>query len=210
MFSHEHFRFVIVFQLSVFIGWKRKRRNCTPPHRKLYPPIFNCFWIPPYWTSLRRYKTWNCCWTTCTFGCNPLFPALMKLRALFVYLKEKLPNLWRDNNIESTDDRMNENPLNDLSKLLEFSKRAVLAEAALESAAQFMIQLYALAVQQHSMSIVQMVSLPVSFLSLAWASTARGGGGYLHILPIRVCAAQRGHDFEAPDLERGIHFRGVF
>ena len=36
---------------------------------------------------------WNCCWTTCTFGCIPLFPALMKLRALFDYLKEKLPNL---------------------------------------------------------------------------------------------------------------------
>ena len=42
--------------------------------------------------------------------------------------------------------------------------------------------------------------------------SARGGGGrgYSHTLPIRVCAAQRGRDFEAPDLERGIHFRGVF
>ena len=36
------------------------------------------------------------------------------------------------------------------------------------------------------------------------------GGGYSHTLPIRVCAAQRGRDFEAPDLERGIHFKGVF
>ena len=36
------------------------------------------------------------------------------------------------------------------------------------------------------------------------------GEGYSHALPIRVCAAQRGRDFEAPDLERGIHFRGVF
>ena len=35
-------------------------------------------------------------------------------------------------------------------------------------------------------------------------------GGYSHTLPIRLCAAQRGRDFEAPDLERGIHFRGVF
>ena len=35
-------------------------------------------------------------------------------------------------------------------------------------------------------------------------------GGYSHTLPIRVCAAQRSRDFEAPDLERGIHFRGVF
>ena len=37
-----------------------------------------------------------------------------------------------------------------------------------------------------------------------------GGGAYSHTLPIRVCAAQRGRDLEAPDLERGIHFRGVF
>ena len=37
-----------------------------------------------------------------------------------------------------------------------------------------------------------------------------GAGGYSHTLPIRVCAAQRGRDFEAPDLERGIHLRGVF
>ena len=26
-------------------------------------------------------------------------------------------------------------------------------------------------------------------------------GGYSHTLPIRVCAAQRGSDFETPDLE---------
>ena len=36
------------------------------------------------------------------------------------------------------------------------------------------------------------------------------GEGTPHTLPIRVCAAQRGGNFEAPDLERGIHFRGVF
>ena len=41
-------------------------------------------------------------------------------------------------------------------------------------------------------------------------STSPGGGGYSHTLPIRVCAAQRGRDFEAPDLELGIHFRDVF
>ena len=37
-----------------------------------------------------------------------------------------------------------------------------------------------------------------------------GGGGYSHTLPIQVCAAQRNRDFEAPDLERGIHFRGLY
>ena len=48
-----------------------------------------------------------------------------------------------------------------------------------------------------------------------WVPLLRGlyfspGGGYSHTLPIWVCAAQRGRDFEAPDLEWGIHFRGVF
>ena len=37
-----------------------------------------------------------------------------------------------------------------------------------------------------------------------------GGGGDSHALPIRVCAAQGGRDFEAPGLERGIHFRRGF
>ena len=54
----------------------------------------------------------------------------------------------------------------------------------------------------------------VSFYGTARALLTRArlfrGGGYSHTLPIRVCAAQRGRDFEAPDLERGIHFRGVF
>ena len=48
-------------------------------------------------------------------------------------------------------------------------------------------------------------------LDLSTECHARGGGGaYSHTVPIQVCAAQRGRDFEAPDLERGIHFRGVF
>ena len=56
------------------------------------------------------------------------------------------------------------------SELRKACKLAVLAEAALEAAPQFIIQLYAMAVQQQSVKIVQMVSLPVSFLSMAWAS----------------------------------------
>ena len=58
-----------------------------------------------------------------------------------------------------------------MDDLLGVSKYGVLAEAALEAAPQFIIQLYAMAVQQQSVSIIQMVSLPVSFLSIAWAST---------------------------------------
>ena len=43
-----------------------------------------------------------------------------------------------------------------------------------------------------------------------WTEWFDPGGGYSHTLPIRVCVAQRGRDFEAPDLEPGIHFRVVF
>ena len=95
-------------------------------------------------------------------GFNPLLPAWLKLRMLYCYLK-KLLKLWQGNNIDQTDE--------DLDDLLGFSKVGVLAEASLESAPQFIIQLNAMAVQQQSVSIIQMVSLPVSFLSLAWAST---------------------------------------
>ena len=46
----------------------------------------------------------------------------------------------------------------------------------------------------------------------ALASRRGGGGGGtpIHYIIIRVCAAQRGCDFEASDLERCIHYRGVF
>ena len=45
---------------------------------------------------------------------------------------------------------------------------------------------------------------------LIWECLLSIPGGYSHTLPIRVCAAQRDRDFEASDLERGIHFRGIF
>ena len=117
------------------------------------------------------------CGIKCIFGWNPFFPAFMKLRRLFVDLK-KLPNLWEDNKIEPF--AMHVNPLTYLEDLPFVSAFAVLAEAAFESAPQFIIQLYAMVVQQESVTIVQMVSLPVSFLSLASASTVADTVKLLH------------------------------
>ena len=57
------------------------------------------------------------------------------------------------------------------------------------------------------MEALKDAGLDVTVLALEGLSPR---GGYSHTLPIRVCAAQRGRDFEAPDLERGIHFRSVF
>ena len=105
---------------------------------------------------------WEC--THASFlGCNPLYPAWLKLRLLFFYLKMLLKHR-QGSNTDQTSEDLEEH-------LLGYSKLAVLAEAALEAAPQFIIQLYAMAVQQQSVSIIQMVSLPVSFLSIAWAST---------------------------------------
>ena len=115
----------------------------------------------------KEYQSQACKFThVLVLGCNPLYPAWLKLRTLYCYLK-RLLKLRQGNNTDQTDE--------DLDHLLGFSKFAVLAEAALESAPQFIIQLYAMVVQQQSVSIIQMVSLPVSFLSIAWASTVADG-----------------------------------
>ena len=115
------------------------------------------------WSDDAECKSTACKFThVLVLGCNPLLPAWLKLRTLYCYLK-KLLKLRQGSNTNQTDE--------DLNGLLWFSKLGVLAEAALEAAPQFIIQLYAMAVQQQSVSIIQMVSLPVSFLSIAWAST---------------------------------------
>ena len=94
-------------------------------------------------------------------GCNPLLPAWLKLRTLFFYLKKLLKIMQGSNTVQVGED---------LDNLLFSSKSTVIIEAALESAPQFIIQLYAMLVQQQSVTIVQIISLPVSFLSLVWAS----------------------------------------
>ena len=113
------------------------------------------------WNAYAECTVWKCT-DVLVLGCNPLLPAWLKLRTLYCYLK-KLLKLGQGSN--------NDQKGEDFDGLLSLSKFAVLAEAALESAPQFIIQLYAMAVQQQSVSIIQMVSLPVSFLSIAWAST---------------------------------------
>ena len=110
-------------------------------------------------------------------GCNPLYPAWLKLRTLYCYLKKLLKRRQGNNTHQMYGGYSEEEE--ELDDLLRFSELGVLAEAALESAPQFIIQLYAMAVQQQSVSIIQIVSLPVSFLSLAWASTVADKTGTL-------------------------------
>ena len=106
---------------------------------------------------------------TLVFGFNPLLPVWLKLRTLYCYRK-KFPKPRQSHKFQVRQDSDTDETDKDLDNLLESSRFAVMAEATLEAAPQFIIQLYAMVVQQESVSIIQMVSLPVSFLSLAWAS----------------------------------------
>ena len=90
-------------------------------------------------------------------GFNPFSAAWVRLRICWKNFKKCC---WDDNSNDDYED------LND------HSNWARLVEAVLESAPQFIIQLYAMSVQQDPVKIIQMISLPVSFLSLAWAFTA--------------------------------------
>ena len=64
------------------------------------------------------------------------------------------------------------NSNDDNEDINKHSNWARLLEAVFESAPQFIIQLYAMSVQQEPVKIIQMISLPVSLLSLGWAFTA--------------------------------------
>lgn len=104
----------------------------------------------------RRYVTVFLC------GFNPFSSAVARLRVL-IFCTKNFKKLWRREKIESTENA---------DELLSHSEVTCLIEAATESAPQFIIQLYAMSVQEEPVKIIQIISLPISFLSLAWASTA--------------------------------------
>ena len=96
-------------------------------------------------------------------GFNPFSSAWLRLKICWTNFKK----CCRDDNSEDDDDDDDDNKY-----LNKHSNEALLVEAVLESAPQFIIQLYAMTVQQEPVKIIQMISVPVSFLSLAWAFTA--------------------------------------
>ena len=53
-----------------------------------------------------------------------------------------------------------------------YNQVAAFFEAVLESAPQFVIQLYVVCVQDETVSTIQIISLPLSFLSLVWSFTS--------------------------------------
>ena len=109
--------------------------------------------------EVTEYSGTRKCTQTILWGFHPFSAAFARLKGL-VYCLMK----WRDGDeIDSADDEE--------AGLLAHIVYAVLLESILESAPQFIIQLYAESVQEEPVVNIQIISLLVSFFSLAWAFT---------------------------------------
>ena len=96
------------------------------------------------------------------WGLHPFSAAFARLRC-FIFCLKNFKKLRRGENSEFS---------KEANAFLAHSEYAQFFEAVLESAPQFIFQLYAMTVQQEPVKIIQIISLPVSFFSLlAWAST---------------------------------------
>ena len=112
--------------------------------------------------------TVNCCCISCICrscirtiarGLQPFSAALARLEGFAFSLKK-----WCRG-----DDANDAEKIEKGNDLLLYIYASVLFESVLESAPQFIIQLYAMNVQEQPVHIIQMISLPVSFLCLNWA-----------------------------------------
>ena len=114
------------------------------------------------------------CARTALCTLHPFSAAFARLEALLLCLKKR----WYKDEIDSHSD----SKANDI---LDYIDSAVLFEAVLECAPQFIIQVYAISVQEESAAIIQIISLPISFLTLAWAFTATDKMSLVanHIMP---------------------------
>ena len=104
---------------------------------------------------------WSCARSTIC-GFHPFSAALARLEGFIFCLKK----WWRGEQINSPDST------EEAEVVLRHIDLVVLVEAVFESAPQFILQLYAISVQEEPVTIIQIISLPVSFLSLAWAFTS--------------------------------------
>ena len=99
------------------------------------------------------------------FSSHPFSPALARSQA-FIFCYKNLKDLWNRKYSRSEPPPRPAWADVKTDALLLHNKLASLIEALLESAPQIIIQLYAISVQEESVKIIQMISLPVSILSL--------------------------------------------
>ena len=122
--------------------------------------LLPCLAFPVGYQARSMELSPSCCVRTAFCALHPFSAAFARLEALFHCLK----NWWYKDKIDSHSDSKAED-------VLGYIFFAVLFEAVLECAPQFIIQLYAIIVQEEPAAIIQIISLPISFLTLAWAFT---------------------------------------
>ena len=139
--------------------------------------LLPCLAFPMFylWRELMELSPLTCIWArTALCALHPFSAAFARLEAFLLSLKK-----WR------YEDEMDLYFKDKAEYLLSYIDLAVLFEAVLECAPQFIIQLYAISVQEEPATIIQIISLPVSFLTLAWAFTATDRGSLVenYIIP---------------------------
>lgn len=112
------------------------------------------------------------------FSLNPFSPARASLKA-FVLCVENFEKLRHGEEIDCGD-----RDVNDVNRFLAYVNFAPFTEAIAESIPQFIIQLYAASVQEEAVKIIQIISLIVSCVSIAWAFSC--GDEFLHDGEIKV------------------------
>lgn len=123
--------------------------------------ILPCFAFTALFCGTSKESTMRCMFdSACLCGFHPFSAAVQRLEAFIVCSRKKL---WHGETIVEGSHEFD---------VLEASKYSALFEAVFESAPQFVIQLYVVSVQQEPVSIMQIISLPVSFASLAWSFKA--------------------------------------
>ena len=101
------------------------------------------------------------------YSFHPFAPALSRL-LVFISCCKNFKQMWRYSGIETIKSFPRRGDRREkLGNVIAFG----MTEATLEAAPQFLIQLYAMTVQQEKIEVIQMISLPVSFLSLVWTVT---------------------------------------
>ena len=103
----------------------------------------------------------SCCAKGILCGFHPFAAAVARIEG-FIFCVKKW---WRGDEIDS-------DSVENANVVLNHIRLAVLFEACFESVPQFVIQLYVTSIQEDRVAIIQMISLPVSFVSLAWTATA--------------------------------------
>ena len=136
--------------------------------------LLPCLAFPVFYQVRSNESSPSSCARTALCAFHPFSAAFARLEALFHCLK----NWWYKDEIDSHSDSKAEDVLN-------YIFFAVLFEAVLECAPQFIIQLYAIIVQEEPAAVIQIISLPISFLTLAWAFTATDKMSLVanHIMP---------------------------